>query len=414
MNDQGLVAEQRSRSRSRWSSLKNTFSVMGPIMVIGAMQLGPGSVITGATAGAELGYGIIWLIAASTVFMLVFVDMGVRIGISYSDSPMTAVRNRLGGPVTALVGVAFFFMAIMYLTGSLAGASIGLSLLFPGDVVTWSIIAGLASVAFVWMPHAYSKLEKVMIGAVLLMAIVFGVTAIMSRPDISSLAAGFVPSSLPGGSTVAISILGTNMTLYAAFYAGYAIREKKTLRRDYRKATFVDTMPGILSSGIIMIFITIAGAAVLAGRKVDDPADIVSILEPTVGVFAAFIFAIGIFAAGMSSVLGNAAVGGTVPTDSVGRGGSLGRKAVKIVGTVVIAISIIIMVTFGGNPVPLVLLVNALSVIVFPLLGLLMMVLANSTAMGDLTNKWWQNIMGAMGLLLVVWGAVTLLMDLLA
>lgn len=393
--------------------MKRTIGVIGPVMIIGAMQFGPGSTITAATAGAEIGYGAIWLIAVSTIFMLVFTDMGVRIGIASSGSPLSVIRERLGSPVTLIVGVAFFFMAILYLTGSLAGAAIGLSLLLPGDAVIWSVLAGLVSAALLWMPRAYSQLEKIMIAAIIVMAAVFGLTAILAQPDLGGVARGFVPGPVPGGSIVAVSILGTNMTLYSAFYAGYAIREKRTARTDYRRTTLVDTMPGILSSGIIMILVVIAGAAVLAGKNVETPEDIVGILEPTIGQAAAYIFAFGIFAAGMSSVLGNAAVGGTIPTDAARRGGSLARKTVKIVGTVIIAIAVGIMVTFGGAPVPLVLLVNALSVLVFPVLGLLMMVLANSNRMTPLRNNWWQNVLGTMGLLLVLWGAVRLATGLL-
>ncbi len=70
----------------------------------------------------------------------------------------------------------------------------------------------------------------------------------------------------------------------------------------------------------------------------------------------------------------------------------IGVLAVLAVGAVVTAAA-------GGSPVQLIIAAQSLTVVVAPLLGVLLLVLANNRQlMGELRNRWWQNALGALGL----------------
>ena len=57
----------------------------------------------------------------------------------------------------------------------------------------------------------------------------------------------------------------------------------------------------------------------------------------------------------------------------------------------------------GTSPVKLIIAAQALTVIVAPLLGVLLVILANNRRlMGDLRNHWWQNAAAAVGLVAIL------------
>ena len=78
-----------------------------------------------------------------------------------------------------------------------------------------------------------------------------------------------------------MALVGTNF-LNAAFYAGYASRERGLRRDQYRETTIADTIPGIVAPGV-MTALVIAAAAVLSGKGGPEGATLQqfsAVLEP--------------------------------------------------------------------------------------------------------------------------------------
>lgn len=411
------ATEAASQGASREPALKGwkKLVVLGPAIIVGALQFGPGNTVSAATAGAEQGFGVIWLIAASSLLMLAYTDMGVRIGMASKTTSVATIKEMFGRPTGLALGAAVFVIACLFMTGSLVGASLGLVSLFGLNIKVWAVVCAVLMILVMLARDAYGAVEKLMIAAMALMVAVFAITAVMVKPDWLEVAGGFVPASIPGDSVAVFALLGTNLSIYAAFYATYTIREKGTKTRDYRSSTLVDTIPGVILPGVITILIIIAGAAVLEGRTLESADDIAEALAPTVGGAAPYIFGIGIFAAGFSSVLGNFAAGGTVFADGLGRANSLNANLVKVLGLAVLGIGVLAILIFGGAPVQLILVANALTLFAFPLIGISMLYLANDRSrMGDLRNKWWQNVIGGVALLMILYSAIQLAIELLS
>lgn len=401
--------EPESRKKLRgWKK----FGVLGPAIIVGGLQFGPGNTVSAATAGAEQGVGIIWLIVVSSLLMLAYTDMAVRIGMASPNTSIASIKEVFGRPVGIILGVAAFIIACLFMTGSLVGASLGLTSLFGFDVKTWTVGCAVLLIVLMAAKNAYMAMEKVMIGAVALMVAVFGVTAIIVEPDWVDVAQGLVPGPVPGDNLAVFALLGTNLSIAAAFYATYTIREKGTKVQDYRSSTLIDTLPGVLLPGLMTILIIVVGATVLQGRTLESADDIADGLVPTVGGAAPYIFAIGIFAAGFSSVAGNAAAGGTEFADAIGQGKSLNAKTVRFFSLAVLAIGVLAILIFGGAPVQLILVANALTLFAFPFLGIALLYLANNKErMGTLRNRWWQNIAAVLALAFIVVSAVILARD---
>lgn len=102
-------------------------------------------------------------------------------------------------------------------------------------------------------------------------------------------------------------------------------------------------------------------------------------------------------------MIANASAGGTLLSDGIGWGNTLDAKRVKMLVLVVLGFGVLVTLAFGGaSPIQLIIVAQALTVIFAPVLGILLMILANNASlMGEMKNAWWQNLVGVLGLLAI-------------
>jgi Mn2+/Fe2+ NRAMP family transporter len=160
----------------------------------------------------------------------------------------------------------------------------------------------------------------------------------------------------------------------------------------------------------------IAAAAVLnpAGVTVTSPADMAGVLEPTVGRWASVLFAVGLWAAAFSSLIGNSTIGGSMLAGALGveRGG-LGSTRVKLCITFVMVLGGVVALTFGGIPVQLIMTAQAVTIFVVPLIGVALVVLARHRDRGSLAVGVPQLVLAVVGVLFLLLLAVNYLRNLL-
>ena len=409
------VMPQTRRPTSRWL---RALSVMGPAFIVGAWQFGPGNLLSAVQAGAAHGYTLIWVIALSTVLMLAFTDMSVRIALRSSSSLISTVKEVLGRPVGTIAGFGVFGITLMFSVGNAVGSGLGLTLLFGGSPVVWTLVCTIVVAAVVLARRYYSIFERAILAIVALMAAGFLASAVLTKPDWAAAGAGFVPGVPDGVGLLLVALVGTNFSINAAFYTGYATRERGLKRSQYAAITLGDTIPGIVAPGLMTILVIVVAAAATArtGVEAGTLAELASVLEPLAGTVGSKIFALGFFAAAFSSMIANATAGGTLLSDGLGWGNSLQSRRVKALIFVVLGFGLTVTLLAGGeSPVQLLILAQALTVIFAPVLGVLLFVLANNKKlMGDMRNRPWQNLLGALGLVAIVATCYRLITVLLA
>ena len=409
MNDSQVATDQPKTKRWSWGNLK----YMGPAFIVGALQFGPGNAVASASLGAESGYNVLWLLILSYILMLIFVDMAARIAISYPVSIIEAIKRHIARPIGVIAGLAFFVLAVTFGAGSIVGASIGLQVLTGVSIKPLAIICAAGAIIILWTGNAYRRLETLMLVLMAIMAVSFIGTAIVARPDMGAMAAGLIPSEVPGGLIAAFALLGTNLSIYAAFYMAYTLRAKGTRREDYGKTTRYDTIPGVLLPAIMTIAIIASAATLAPGAAIDSGHDIASLLYPILGSAAVVVFALGLFGAGFSSVM-TGVPGGHVLSDALGLGDTLKHWRVRLMATIAIGLSLSLVLIFGGAPIQLILTANAATLLLFPLLAISITYLASRrSSMGDLTNRWWQTALALVGVATVIWGAYRVAVELI-
>ncbi|MDB2347001.1 divalent metal cation transporter [Verrucomicrobiales bacterium] len=317
--------------------MKRLLNSIGPAIIVAAIVLGPGSILTSSKVGALYGYPALGIVALSTVLLIGMVALAARIGVIYEDSPCDQIASRLGRPVAVAVGlIVFGLVAIFQFSNNVAIVS-GLAPLFEsadgsapwiskGSGVTLVLLGFNAFVIFCLyrLRHLYSSIEKIMKVLVGLMVVAFLINfaVVLFSPR------GYVPVSQEGSRELMplLGLMATTFSVAGAFYQAYLVKEKGWTLTDARRGVF-DSVMSISILGLVTAVILITATRVFHGRP--EPVallgvgDVARQLQPLFGSWAKVIFCVGILAGATSSFLVNALVGGTVLSDALGKGSRL-------------------------------------------------------------------------------------------
>jgi len=272
----------------------------GPSTLVTAAFIGPGPVTLSSITGGPSGYNFLWV-------MVFYVKMAARLGLVTQQGLGEAIRNSAIPNLGKILMIFVSFSAIIignaaYEAGNLAGAVLGLDLMFEGFRF-WPIVLGLIAGIVLWIGK-YAYLEKFLIGLVLLMSVCFLFTAIMVKPSLSDIAAGFIPNKSDFDELlIIIGLIGTTVVPYNLFLHASSVSEKyKSVKQlnDLRVENFV----AIALGGIISMAIIICSAKIHSAQiEFTDIGDFAKQLEPLLGKYAKIVMAIGFFAAGISSAI---------------------------------------------------------------------------------------------------------------
>jgi manganese transport protein len=238
------------------------------------------------------------------------------------------------------------------------------------------------------MRHLYDSFESLMKWLIGLMVVAFLINflVVFSSPR------GYVPvsSKQEPDVIVLLGLMGTTFSVGGAFYQAYLVKEKGWKLPDAQRGLF-DSVISISVVGVVSIVILMTAARVFHGRP--DPVvlsgvgDVAMQLQPLFGRWAKGIFCLGIFAGAFSSFLVNALVGGTVLSDSLGKGSRLGEGWTLSLTTVALLCGLIVALfnlSDAASTINLITFAQALTVLGLPALALALLYLGTRP---DLTGE---------------------------
>lgn len=391
------------------SVIRRWLSYLGPGIITAALVFGPGSLTVTSKLGAMFGYQLLWAIMVAVFFMIIFTEMGARVGMVTETSLLTLFKEKWGRAVSIILGICIFLITASFQAGNTVGASLAFAELFQTEVQPWIIVFTLMALTLLFFRSFYKILEKVMIALVGLMLTSFFITLLLAKPTFSALLEGFIPDIPAGSEMLTIALVASSFSVVGAFYQSYLVQEKgwkiNSLRRGKR-----ESLAGILILGLISSFILINAAAILhpQGIQVNSATDMGLALAPLYGNTATFIFMLGLFAASFSSLIGNATIGGSLLSDAFSLGYHLNQKNVRMMIMLVMLIGAGIAFTFGRLPLELIIFAQAITVVIAPLIGIALLIIANDRElMGNQRNGLGKNIGGILGLLLLIFLSAT-------
>jgi Mn2+/Fe2+ NRAMP family transporter len=314
---------------SRKLRLGAFLAVMGPGIIAGLSDDDPAGITTYSQLGAQFGYQLLWTLGISTIALILFQDLGARIGVVTRQGLIGLVRQKYGARSGILSALALVIANIGTMTAEFAGIAAAGNLFGISKYVTVPV-AGFV-VSFLVLRGSFARVEKVffLLASVFIAYIIAG---FMAKPDWSAAAQGLLIPSMPLNHEalfIATATLGTTLAPWGlAFIQSYAV--DKRLTKEDLKLLRVDVWTGSLLTGIIGFFVVITCAATLniSGKtNIIDAAQAAEALKPLAGTMAKELFALGLIGAALlaASILPLSTA--YAVTDLTGRPAALDDKA---------------------------------------------------------------------------------------
>lgn len=276
-------------------------AVVGPGVLAGLSDDDPAGITTYSILGAKYGYELLWVLAVSTAALIIFHELGVRLGIVTGKGLLTLVREQHGPRAAALVLSALVIANTGTLCAEFAGVAAGGELL--GGVSRYvSVPFAALGVSLLVLRGTFRYVEHVLLGLSTVF-VAYVISGFLAHPDWGATAKGLVVPNLPlnrDAVLVAVATLGTTLAPWGlAFIQSYAV-DKKLKVKDLRYER-ADVIVGALLTGVIGLFVVVACAATLhvQGIEVNDARDAARALEPLAGATAATLFGLGFLGAAL-------------------------------------------------------------------------------------------------------------------
>jgi NRAMP (natural resistance-associated macrophage protein)-like metal ion transporter len=291
----------RRRLLLRGGAVAAMLAVVGPGVLAGLSDDDPAGITTYSILGAKYGYELLWVLALSTAALIVFHELGVRLGVVTGRGLLTLVRERYGGRAAAVVLSALVVANTGTLCAEFAGVAAGMELLLGASRYVSVPLAAVGVSALV-LREDFRHIEHFLL-ALSSVFVAYVVSGFLAHPDWAAAARGTVTPSIPlnrEAVLVAVATLGTTLAPWGlAFIQSYAVDKRLTVE-DLRFER-VDVVVGAVLTGVIGFFVVVACAATLhsQGVEVEDARDAARALEPLAGSAAATLFGIGFLGAAL-------------------------------------------------------------------------------------------------------------------
>ncbi len=276
-------------------------AILGPGIIAANAGNDAGGIATYSSAGAAYGYSLLWTFIPMTVSLIVVQEMCMRMGVVTGQGLADLIREHFGVRWTAFVMLALMIantgVIVSEFVGigqasELLGVSRFVTIPVSGVIIWWLVVKG-----------SPKRVERVF----LVMSLVFFtyvISAFLSKPDWSEVAVNFVRPSFStdtGYLFTVMALIGTTIAPFMQIYIQSAAVEKG-MDKDELSVSRADVIIGMTFADIIAAFIVICTAATLYANgitNIDSAATAAESLVPIAGVYAKYLFAIGLFGASM-------------------------------------------------------------------------------------------------------------------
>ncbi len=386
----------------------------GPALLVTAAFIGPGTVLTASKAGAQYGYTLLWAIVFAVFTTIVFQEMAARLGIVSKGGLANAIRTTFRNPSTKWAAISLVLGAILfgncaYQTGNIMGAATGLEILTPLPSTVWAIAIAVVALTVI-MIGRLAVLQWFLASLVAIMGLVFTISAILCGPEIVSLIGGLKPTIPDGSEWAIVGLIGTTVVPYNLFLHASAAANKYSadgsvptgdeqhndnVLAGHVRHSLLDTILSITVGGIITASLMVTAAVTFRDAEIGQVGDIAAQLRPSLGTWAESIFAIGLFAAGLTSSITAPIAAAYAAAGCFGWDARLQDWKLRTVAGIVVVVGLAFAIAFGSSPAETIIVAQIANGLLLPIVAIfLLYVLNRKELLGRFTNGWLANGLG--------------------
>lgn len=350
--------------------------------VLSAAFVGPGTITTAASAGANFQYTLLWALLFSVIACILLQEAAARLtlvsGQNLGETIVRRFNNSFSGKTLSyLVLTAILLGCAAYEAGNILGAVAGASLLLDISTPVLTLLIGGSCIILMWFAST-QQIAKILGAVVAIMGICFLTTAILKQPPLPDLVSGLTIPSMPRGSELlVIGLIGTTVVPYNLFL-GSGLVHTQNLKEMRISLTSALVLGGIVSMGVL-----VAGSYIAGSFSYEALAQTMS---AELGSWASAFFGIGLCAAGFSSAL-TAPLAAALTARSI-RGyqspKQWGDQSMRFRGIWLLVLAIgIIFGVLQLQPIPAIILAQAFNGFVLPFVAVFLWLMVNDAQLLD-------------------------------
>lgn len=275
-------------------------AVAGPGLLAGLSDDDPAGITTYSILGADYGYRLLWVLLLSTIALIVFHELGARLGVATGQGLIGLVRERYGVRVAGAGLIALVVANLGTTCAEFAGIAAGFELAGVSRYVSVPIAAIVVTV-FV-RTGSFRRVEHILL-AVAAVFVAYILAGILAHPSWSAAGRGVVVPSLPltrDAVLIITATVGTTLAPWGLSFIQSYVADKRLTPSDMSYER-VDVVVGSVLTGLIGTMVVVACAATLhrSGRAINSAKDAAVALEPVAGNLAATLFGVGLIGAAL-------------------------------------------------------------------------------------------------------------------
>lgn len=276
-------------------------AVLGPGIIAANAGNDASGIATYSTVGASYGYSLLWAFIPMTLSLIIAQEMSVRMGVVTGKGLADLIREQFGVRWTALVMLAL----LVANTGIIIAEFVGIAQASELFGIPRYFTVPLTALLIWWLvvKGSQKRVERVFLAMSL---VFFGyiISAFLAKPVWSDVATEFVKPSFQFDTPylfTMMALIGTTITPFMQVFVQSSVVEKGMDEEDL-PIVRADAIVGTVFACLIAAFIVIATAATLNRNgitELDSAATAAESLAPFAGVYAKYLFGIGLFGAAM-------------------------------------------------------------------------------------------------------------------
>ena len=369
-------------------------AVLGPGIIAANAGNDASGIATYSTVGAGYGYTLLWAFLPMIVSLIAVQEMCVRMGVVTGQGLADLIREQFGVRWTALV----MFTLLIANTGVIISEFVGISqaaelfgisryfaVPFTAGLIWWLVVKG-----------TQKRIERVFL-AMSLVFFGYVISAFLAKPDWTDVGKELFEPSFHFDYAylfTMMALIGTTITPFMQVYVQSSVVEKGMDVEDL-PIVRADVIVGTIFSCLIAAFIVISTAATLNKQgitELDSAATAAESLVPVAGVYAKYLFGVGLFGAAMLAM-------GVLPlataysiSEALGFEKGLSRtfrEAPIFIGifSALIAVGVLVALIPGIPQIKLLLVTQSINGILLPIILVTIVLLSsNSEIMGKYAN----------------------------
>ena len=293
--------------------------MIGPGIVTGAADDDPSGIVTYSQAGAQTGFGLLWMAIFTFPLMVVIQEMCARIALVTGKGLAANIKKHFPKYILIPISLMLVIANTINIGANLSIMASVSNHLFPSVPISiWLLLIALVSVGLeIFISYKRYAYYLKWLTLILLSYIA---TALLVNFDVKELLIStFRPnfSNISDNILIIAAILGTTISPYLFFWqAGEVIEEdvsngKNAIKQgsqdgtDRIKVMRKDVWAGMFFSNLIMYFIIAVCAETLFKNGITDitsATEAAESLRPLAGPFAYLLFSLGIVGTGLLAI----------------------------------------------------------------------------------------------------------------